>query len=527
MTMTPVTPVPPEAPQMQLFDLAGRHVLVLGLGESGVAMAQWCAARGARLRLADTRYAEADRLPTSLIELTPACEQVGGDFSQNWLQDIDLVCWSPGLSIERGASAAFFELARERRIPVLGELDLFVQALAQLAQSGYRPRVVAVTGTNGKTTTTALTARLLNASGLSAVAAGNIGPAMLAALTHALESDALPQVWVLELSSFQLALCQGFEPDAASVLNLSPDHLDWHSDFERYRLAKRRILGPSTWVVFNRADAATHPDPVEPPLVKARGGRRSAPVSPTRHSGFGLDRPTRPGDLGIVTEGPLAWLAIAGHEDPSPASSVAASEPVRIRNLMPVEALKIAGAHNHQNAMAAIALALAVGGSLAPMLRAIRDYRGEPHRCQLLARIEEVEYFDDSKGTNVGASVAALEGLARPTVLIAGGDGKGQDFGPLAQAVARHARAVVLIGRDASRLGEALKDTARPIEYCDSLADAVAKARTLARPGDAVLLSPACASFDMFQSYVHRGQVFATLVQRLADEAGTPLELAC
>jgi UDP-N-acetylmuramoylalanine--D-glutamate ligase len=201
--------------------------------------------------------------------------------------------------------------------------------------------------------------------------------------------------------------------------------------------------------------------------------------------------------------------------------------PVRLRKLMPVDALRISGAHNHQNAMAALALALAVGGSLAPMLRALREYRGEPHRCQLLLRIDEVDYFDDSKGTNVGASVAALEGLGRPAVLIAGGEGKGQDFNPLADAVARHARAVVLIGRDARLIGDALAHTGPPIEYCESLDEAVSRARAIARPGDAVLLSPACASFDMFRSYVHRGQVFASIVQRLADEAGLPVELAC
>lgn len=525
--MTTTAPAPAEAAQMHLFDLAGRHVLVMGLGESGQAMAQWCDARGARLRLADTRHGGLDSLPDSVRAIAQAHEWVGGDFTDVWLEGVDLICWSPGLSLEQGASAAFAAQARERRIPVVGELDLFVQALGQLAEGGYRARIVAVTGTNGKTTTTALTARLLRASGLSATAAGNIGPAMLTALAQALATDSLPQVWVLELSSFQLALCQGFEPDAATILNLSPDHLDWHSSLDSYRLAKRRILGRSTWVVFNRSESATHPETPESPVVKPRGGRRAAAISNVRHSSFGLDRPTRPTDIGIVREGPLAWLAIAEREDTGAPPAPAQPDPVSIRKLMPAEALRIAGAHNHQNVMAAIALALAVGGSLAPMLRALRDYRGEPHRCQLLARIDEVEYFDDSKGTNVGASVAALEGLARPTVLIAGGEGKGQDFTPLAEPVRRHARAVLLIGRDARLIGDALSNAGPPVEYLDSLEEALLRARSIAVPGDAVLLSPACASFDMFRSYVHRGQVFAALVQRLADEAGIPGELTC
>ena len=526
--MTPVNGFAPLA-QMQLFELSGRRVLVMGLGESGLAMAQWCGDRGARLRLADTRATRIESMPEPVRSWAEGQEHqwVGGAFTEAWLEGVDLVCWSPGLSTEQGDSAAFLQQARARSIPVFGELDLFVQALAHLAHNDYRPRVVAVTGTNGKTTTTALTARLLVASGLRAQAAGNIGPAMLSALAAALASGSLPEVWVLELSSFQLALCQGFDPHAACLLNLSPDHLDWHASLETYRQAKRRIFGPSTRVVFNRADEASHPDPVTVTPAKTRAGRRAPSANLVRHCSFGLDRPSQPSDLDIVDEGPLAWLALAESDDPWSAGPTAPREPVRFRKLMPADALRIAGAHNQQNAMAALALALAAGGTLGPMLRALRDYRGEPHRCQMIARIDEVEYFDDSKGTNVGASVAALEGLARPTVLIAGGEGKGQDFSPLAGAVARHARCVLLFGKDARRIGEALSATGCPIEYCADLEQALARARAVARPGDAVLLSPACASFDMFRSYVHRGEVFAGLVQRLADEAGLPVELAC
>ncbi|MEN9776239.1 MAG: hypothetical protein RL322_3309 [Pseudomonadota bacterium] len=522
------TPHPPDdsARQLQLFDLADRRVLVVGLGASGLAMARWCSARGARLRLVDTRYPVVGEVPEPARSLAQSHEFFGGDFDAAWLEGIDWVCWSPGLSVEQGDSARFAGWAHERAIPIVGELDLFVDGLAQLAQQGYSPKVVAVTGTNGKTTTTALTTLLIESSGMTARAAGNIGPPMLAALEAALAEQRLPEVWVLELSSFQLALCRGFEPDAAAILNLTPDHLDWHSDFESYRKAKRRIIGPSTRVVFNRADPATQPEPALPAVApRARGRRRPVAETP-RHSSFGLDRPSGPGDFGLVEHGSLSWLAIALADDDSEPSGGSAGD-LRISRLMPVDALALTGTHNQQNAMAALSLARRVGAQMAPMLRALRDYRGEPHRCQWLARINEVDYFDDSKGTNVGATVAALRGLDRPVLLIAGGEGKGQDFSPLQSVVARHAVAVLLIGRDASLIASAIESAGRPIEYCESLEHAVERAAARATPGQAVLLSPACASFDMFQSYVHRGQAFAAIVQRRADEAGAPMELAC
>jgi UDP-N-acetylmuramoylalanine--D-glutamate ligase len=524
----PPHPTTAATGQLPLFDPAGRHVLVLGLGESGCAMARWCEACGASLRLADTRHERSDLLGGPARQLAERHQFVGGLFDPAWLDGVDLVCWSPGLSIELGDSSGFFALACERGIPVAGELDLFIAGIAGRAESGYRPRIIAITGTNGKTTTTALTARLLQACGIETRAAGNIGPAMLDALADALAAEHLPAIWVLELSSFQLALTQGFEPDVATVLNLSPDHQDWHASLASYLAAKRRVLGPATWMVSNRADPATSPDPVAAPAPEKQRGRRRQTIALRRASSFGLDRPREPGDLGIVRDGALAWLAI-GEADESIEGGRVAGEPISLslRRLMPAEALRIQGAHNHQNALAALALGLAVGAPLAPMLRALREYRGEPHRCQLIARVAEVDYFDDSKGTNVGASVAAIDGLARPLVLIAGGEGKGQDFGPLAPAVTRHARAVLLIGRDASLIGQALAATGRSIEYCDSLEAAVSRAATIAQPGEAVLLSPACASFDMFRSYVHRGEVFAALVQRLADEAGTPMEVLC
>ena len=252
-------PVPEhEISQRQLFDLSGRTVLVMGLGESGQAMARWAHARGARLRLADTRPEDA----ASLSHLPALRDELGqptafcGAFDEAWLEGVDLVAWSPGLSLEMGESAAFAARAREKGIAIAGELDLFIQALAELAEGGYRPRLVAITGTNGKTTTTALAAHLFAACGRSVRAAGNIGPALLAALGEAIASDALPDIWVLELSSFQLAASQGFEPDAATILNLTEDHLDWHVDMASYAAAKRRIHGGKAWVVSNQIGRA-------------------------------------------------------------------------------------------------------------------------------------------------------------------------------------------------------------------------------------------------------------------------------
>ncbi len=517
-----------ESPQLQLFDLAGRSVLVLGLGESGVAMARWAASRGAMLRVADTRSARVDDLPSAarLAQIPGEVAYVGGPFSADWLQGIDLVAWSPGLSIERGESAAFYALARERNIPVLGELDLFVQALAMMRETGYSPRLVAITGTNGKTTTTALAAHLFAATGKTVRAAGNIGPAMLVALLEALEAKALPDIWVLELSSFQLAVSRGFEPDAASILNLTEDHLDWHHSMAMYAAAKRRLFGPATWVVYNRADAATMPPPKERIALSARATRR-APEEPIRSSSFGLDNPLAAGDFGLVREGGMEWLAQAQAEESLPGRRRDEGQALHVRRLMPVEALRLAGRHNQANVMAALALGAAIGLPLAPMLRAIGDYAGEAHRCELLAVIDEVHYYDDSKGTNVGATVAALVGLGMPSILIAGGDGKGQDFSPLAPAVAGHARAVLLIGRDAPLIRQAIEGCGVPIEDCASLEQAVERGQQLAKPGQAVLLSPACASFDMFTSYKHRGETFARAVRECADRAGQPLELAC
>jgi UDP-N-acetylmuramoylalanine--D-glutamate ligase len=498
----PQTPNGSLAPR---FELAGRRVLVLGLGDSGLAMARWAAARGAVLRVADTRDVEPARWPRfeALRQAVGEVECLGGDFDEAWLDGIDLLAWSPGLSTETGASAQFHAAARARGIPVAGELELFAQALAELRAAGYQGRVLAVTGTNGKTTTTALAAHLCTEAGLRTRAAGNIRPALLDALREAIVSDELPQVWVLELSSFQLALSDSFAADAAVILNIAEDHLDWHASMQHYAAAKQRIHARAATAVVNRADEATK-------------------TANMPQLSFGPDAPCAPGDFGLVREGPLVWLAQAVADETARGAGRRRKEPLpfSIRHLMPADALRIRGLHNQLNALAALALCSAIGVPMARMLHALRGYQGEAHRCQLIAVVDEVEFYDDSKGTNVSATVAALEGLGRRCRLIAGGDGKGQDFSPLALAVGRHASGVWLIGRDALRLREALKDTGVPLSDEADLPSAVRAAAHGARAGEAVLLSPACASLDMFRDYAHRGQVFAEAVARLADTRG-------
>ena len=498
--------------QLRLFELAGRRVLVLGLGDSGLSMARWAAARGAMLRVADTRAADAAQLPR-LVELREAVgdvECLAGPFEERWLDGVDVVAWSPGLSIEIGASAAFHAAARARGIAVAGELELFWQALAELRENGYQPKVIGVTGTNGKTTTTALAAHLCEAAGLRVRSAGNIRPALLDALREAIAAGELPEVWVLELSSFQLALTNSFAPDAATVLNVSEDHLDWHASMDSYVAAKRRIYAPSTIAVVNRDDAATQ-------------------VERAPRASFGVGEPAVAGDFGLLRDGALVWLAQAVPVDDGASSARRRREPqpFSVRRLMPADALLIRGRHNQSNALAALALCSAIGVPMARMLHELRAYAGEPHRCQLIAVVDDVEYYDDSKGTNVGATIAALEGLGRRCRLIAGGDGKGQDFAPLAPVVARHAVGVWLIGRDAPRLRAALAGTGVPLTDCAELPSAVRAAAEGARAGEAVLLSPACASLDMFTDYAHRARVFAEAVQALAEDGGNKAEAPC
>jgi UDP-N-acetylmuramoylalanine--D-glutamate ligase len=493
------------------------RALILGLGESGLAMARWLAREGWSVRVADTRDAPPmlDELRTQVRD----AEFIGGSFSAALLDGVQRVAISPGLSPTMSPATPLLKESKSRAIEIVGEIELFSRALAQLgSERGYRPQVIGVTGTNGKTTTTRLTGLLIERAGKRVVVAGNISPTALDTLREQLDADRLPEVWVLELSSFQLATTSSLMCDAATVLNVSQDHLDWHGSMEAYAKAKARIFTKDTVQILNRDDA----------IVKAMA-RKSAHIC-----SFGAGAPLHADEYGLLRDGALTWLGFAEEMAGARRRRVAADSPViplptdasiYVHRLMPTEALRLRGRHNAMNALAALALARAIGCPLAPMLHALREYRGEPHRVELIASVGGIDYYDDSKGTNVGATVAAVEGLGaegkRLTVIL-GGDGKGQDFAPLAAPLARHARAVALIGRDAEPIAAALGQAGFPIERCETLPDAVHACVRHACAGDAVLLSPACASLDMFRSYAHRSEVFAATVREIGAEAGQP-----
>ncbi len=542
------------------MQLQGQHVLILGLGASGLAMARWCAQAGADVTVADTR-----QTPPQLSTLQsewPAVRFVPGPLVASLVEGtaVRAVFRSPGLAPD--VVAPVVDAARAMGLWQGGELSLFAAGLKDLKERfGYAPQVLAITGTNGKTTVTSLTGQLVARAGKTVKVAGNIGPTLLdtlsAAIAQAQEqvaqeeaerqaevlevaepeamplpdaplaypvldpmAQALPQVWVLELSSFQLDSIEGFEPTAATVLNISQDHLDWHGSLAAYAAAKARIFGAQALMVLNREDPevmAMRPAPVRVKLQK--------PVE-RECILFGGDMPQRPGDFGIEVMNGMTWLVRALEADETRRRRKDEEDELHIQRLMPADALRIRGRHNAVNALAALALASSAGCALGPMLYGLREYRGEPHRVEPVAIIQGVEFFDDSKGTNVGATVAALKGLGeeRRVVLIMGGEGKGQDFTPLAEPVSRYARAVVLIGRDAPLIRAALQG--QGVALCDApdMHTAVEMAADKAQSGDAVLMSPACASFDMFDHYVHRAEVYVQAVSSLAEAAGVAME---
>ncbi|GGH53407.1 UDP-N-acetylmuramoylalanine--D-glutamate ligase [Comamonas phosphati] len=516
-------PVPVQWPQGAEQHLRGQRVLILGLGISGIAMARWCARAGAEVTVADTREAP-PHLATLQAEL-PGVRFVAGSLTAALVdgQSLSCVYRSPGLSPE--TVAPVFQAARAIGLPVGGELDLFAMALKGMEEAhGYQPAVLGITGTNGKTTVTSLTGQLLKHAGLAVGVAGNIGPTLLDTLSQRIDAETLPRAWVLELSSFQLDGCHGFEPTAAAVLNITQDHLDWHGSLQAYADAKSRIFGQGGLMVLNREDPLVMAMlPAPEPVPGKRGKTFQRP-----YVTFGGDMPRRPGDFGIEVVNGMTWL-VRAHEADETAKGKSVNgraDDLHIQRLMPADALRIRGRHNAINALSALALATAAGCALAPLLYALREYRGEPHRVQPIGRVNEVEYFDDSKGTNVGATVAAMTGLGvdHRIVVILGGLGKGQDFAPLAAPVARHVRAAVLIGQDGPLIRAALSDCGVQLLDATTMQDAVGKAAGLAHAGDAVLLSPACASMDMFKDYADRAEQFVQAVRALALDAGQELE---
>ncbi len=509
------------------------HVLVLGLGDSGLAMARWCARHGAQVTAWDSR----DNAPgaAALRGEWPAVTIISGSLGVDRLIGTQLVLKSPGLAPTDVRVAPLLDEARAIGIAVQGELDLFARALADMrTDSDYAPQVLAITGTNGKTTTTAMTAMLVERAGKRVAVAGNIGPTLLDTLTACVDQlrDERPEVWVLELSSFQLegggTGVKGFEPTAATVLNITQDHLDWHGNMAAYTAAKARVFGSAglansgstVTMVVNADDPRV--EALVPQPVQIKGKAKPTPITQTVMR-FSLSAPQRPGDFGLVTENGMAWLVRALPVDETFKLKKGEELEIHLQRLMPADALRVRGRHNAANALAALALATAIGCTLAPMLHGLREYTGEPHRVQPVGMVGEVEAYDDSKGTNVGATVAALDGLGADKapaklVVILGGDGKGQDFSPLTAPLARHARAVALIGRDAEAIAAVIEGVTA--ERFDTLPAAVNWCFEQARPGDAVLLSPACASLDMFRNYAHRAAVFVDAVQALALERG-------
>lgn len=480
-----------------------QKALVVGLGASGEACTKFLLKRQWQVRAMDTRSE-----PPALSRLsdTEGFCFVSLQEAQAQLKDCNLLVMSPGISPWHSAVTPLVRSAQSLGIEIVGEIELFARELLRLkSEKAYEPKVIAVTGTNGKTTTTVLTTKMAAASGLKAVAAGNIGPNAVTELDRYLESGELPDVWVLELSSFQLETTSSLAPDAAALLNITQDHLDWHGGMNEYVAAKGKIFAhEKTARILNRDDTTV--------MNFAAHDRRVFT--------FGTTEPQHPNEWGLVKEDGIVWLAF-NEDDSVQLTKRKVLEGHVLQRLMPEDALHIRGRHNSMNALAALALIYAAGLPISDALRALAQYRGEPHRVEYVMTVNGVDYIDDSKGTNVGATVAALEGLGAngtKLVVILGGDGKGQDFSPIADSMGKHARAAVLIGRDAPLIEKALQGAEYPIIHAKDMPQAVQKASELAQPHDCVLLSPACASWDMFKDYAQRSAIFIASAKALAGD---------
>ncbi len=446
--------------------LHGREAVVLGLGLTGLSLARFLSRHGAHVRVADTRPEPPNA--AVLAQELPNVRLETGPLSESTFAGADLIAVSPGVAKDQPPIAAAVAAGAE----LVGDVELFARALP----AGQK--VLAITGTNGKTTVTALTGALAAAAGLSTVVAGNIGTPVLDVLRGYEAGDAWPELFVLELSSYQLETTSALAPVAATVLNVSANHLDRYPGLADYAAAKARIYAHASVQVLNRND----------PIVRLM--RLPGHTVQT----FGDSVPLSEEEWGLVQRPDGEWLARGGEL------------------LLPAASLALVGRHNALNALAALALVSSVAKVTPAVLDAAKAFRGLPHRMQRVADEGGVLYVDDSKGTTVAATEAALAGLHRPVILIAGGDGKGQSFVPLKPSVERSCKAVLLIGRDAPLVARGLAGTTVAVEQVETLERAVDRATALARPGDAVLLSPACASLDQFASYVQRGERFAQLV---------------
>lgn len=454
-------------------ELANKNVLVLGLGDTGFSAVRWLKKQGAWVMVADTRDSPPQR--PALARDFPEVPLFTGPLREENFSGAELLVVSPGVPLSDPMVRAF----RGRGVPVLGDVELFARALDRAPGT----RVVAITGSNGKSTVTSMTSAMCAAAGCTTVAAGNIGLPVLQALfeIESGEEQVWPDIFVLELSSFQLEATASLNAFAATVLNMSEDHMDRYRDMQEYAQAKSRVFRGAGIQVINKDDALS----------------RAMELPGRRVVRFGLSAPAREDEYGILETGGRQWLARGA------------------RGLMPMAELPLVGMHNAANALAALALCAALGLQEEPLLDALKRFQGLSHRMQKIAEISGVAFYDDSKGTNVGATVAALNGMTVKVVLIAGGDGKGQDFSPLKPALAKHARALVLIGRDGDRIAAAVAGAGVPTGYAQDMDQAVELAAAAAMPGDAVLLSPACASFDMFRNYEHRAEVFVRAVKKL------------
>ena len=497
--------------------LNGLSILVLGLGETGLASAKWCMQQGAIVTVADTR-----EQPPGLAQLREAGIPEERFFlgeikalSNQALEGVHSIVLSPGLAPFQSPLKEFLNKATAQNVEIIGEIELFARALVDLQNNQqYTPKVLAITGTNGKTTVTTMTRDMCLNAGLDAVAAGNISPSALDALMEAQRQHKLPDVWVLELSSFQLHTTVSLKPNASVVLNVTQDHLDWHGSMEHYQASKEKLLTMSEIAIVNRDDELTM--------------KMVTYVDDVNVRSFGSDEPVLDQDLGIETVNGMAWLCVSEYDNfDAPITKTkrkTQEKPMRfngvIKRLMPADAMRVRGRHNALNALAAIGLCRAIGLAYTPLLTTLRDYEAQAHRSNFVRSIKGIDFIDDSKGTNVGATQAALQGMGRPVVIILGGMSKGQDFSPLINPIKQYARAVLLIGVDKDIIENTLKETGVPIEKCETLEQAVELSMNYAQEGDVVLLSPACASFDMFKGYHHRGEVFVNAVSQLAIDLG-------